>query len=286
MASLIAGAVVAVLLVSFAAVQAASDAFESNAAVAGTLPHRVPSRFGWAVYSALDRIAPAPYVEETLAQGALAQGDADVAELHALRLPASPVRDELLARVAQARGRDALALEYFLAAPDPDALESAAEAKADRDPAAAYALERLFEARLALLATHPDAVAEAYWRAGRFANRTAWIQVPGSRAQHQWLERALRNFESAVALSPLSERYAIEAANQADLLNDYGRAAELFRAAAALDPGSADAVAGLGVVAWQRGDNDSASLYLRRARAIDPESRMVRALERDLKVQR
>ena len=280
----IAGAVVAALLLGFGAIQAASDAFESNAAATGTLPGRVPSHFGWAVYNALDRVAPAPYVESTLARGALAQGDLDSAERHALRLPSSPVRDELLARVAEARGQQALALEYFLAAPDADAVGAAAEATALRDPAAAYSLEGLLETRLELLRTHPDAVAEAYWRKGRFANRTAWIQVPGSRVQREWLERALRDFEAAVTLSPLSERYVIEDANQADLLGERDRAVELFRAAAGIDPASADAVAGLGVVAWQRGDRVAAELYLKHARAIDPDSLMVRALERDLKV--
>jgi hypothetical protein len=278
----IAGVVVAALLLGFAAVQAASDAFESHAAAAGTLPTRIPSYFGWAVYNALDRIAPAPYVEATLAQGALARDDLDTAERHALRLPASPVRDELLARIAEARGQHALALEYFLAAPDAAAIEAAAEANATSDPAAAYSLEQLLEVRLALLKTHPDAVAEAYWQMGRFANRKAWVQVPGSRAQNRWLARALLDFDAAVTLSPLSERYVIEDANQADLLKEHDRAAELFRHAAAIDPGSADAVAGLGVVAWQNGDRNAAELYLKRARALDARSPMVAALERDL----
>ncbi len=55
-------------------------------------------------------------------------------------------------------------------------------------------------------------------------------------------------------LSPLSEQYVLAAANQADLLEDRRRAAELFRHAADIDPTSADAVAGLGVVAFHQGD--------------------------------
>jgi tetratricopeptide (TPR) repeat protein len=279
----VASAVVVIFLLALAKIQVASDSLSASAAAPGTFPTRVPASYGRLVYTWLDRLAPAPYVDTILAQDALARGDAGAAEHYALRLPASGVRDDLLARAAQLHGQRLLAFEYFLAAPDAVAVEAAAEAVAVRDPAAAYRLENLLETRLALLRTHPDAVAEARWRMGRFANRTAWIQVPGSPAQLAWLRRALRDFEAAAALSPLSERYAIEAANQSDLLADRGRAAVLFARALAIDPGSADAVAGLGVLAFQAGDRDAAARYLSRARALDPSSLMVRALERDLR---
>jgi tetratricopeptide (TPR) repeat protein len=84
-------------------------------------------------------------------------------------------------------------------------------------------------------------------------------------------------------LAPLSERYAIAAANQADLLAERNRAEALIARAADIDPGSADAVAGLGVVALQKGDRRAAITYLRRARALDPRALMVSALERDLR---
>lgn len=277
------GAVVVLFLLALGKVQIASDSLTASAAAPGTLPTRIPPSYGRLVYAWLDRLAPAPYVETTLAQDALSRGDADAAQRYALRLPASAVRDELLARVAQMRGQPQLALEYFLAAPDAGAVEAAAEALAARHPEAAYRLEGLLETRLGLLRTHPDALAEARWRMGRFANRTAWIAVPGSPTQFAWLRQALHEFEAAVALSPLSERYAIEAANQADLLADRNRAATLFAQALAIDPASADAVAGLGVLAFQSGDRAAASRYLNRARALDPQSLMVRALERDLR---
>ncbi len=265
-------------------VQFASDSLTASAAAPGTLPTHIPPSFGRLVYTRLDRVAPAPYVETTLAQDALSRGDVMSAERYALKLPASPVRDELLARVAQARGEKLLALEYFLAAPDAGAVNAAAdEALASRDPAAAYRLEELLENRLAMLGTHPDAVAEAYWRMGRYANQMAFVQISGSPAQNAWLRRGLNALEAAVALSPLSERYAIEAANQADLLGDRGRAAALFAQALAIDPASADAMAGLGVIAFQNGDRAAAARYLERARALDPQSLMVGALERDLR---
>lgn len=277
------GAVVVALLIAFGAIQLASDSLTARAAVRGTLPTRVPASFGLAVYRALDRIAPAPYVEASLAQAALARHDPDAAERYAVRLPSSPVRDELLARVALLRGQPLLAGEYFLAAPDPDAMQAAVQVLAARDPAAGYVVERLLRNRLARGGTHPDAVAEADWRMGRLANRKAWRQVPGSALQNAWLARAAGDFEAAVALAPLSERYAVEAANQADLLRDRHRAQELFAHAAAIDPSSADAIAGLGVLAWERGDQQAAVADLARARALDPRSLMVRALERDLR---
>jgi len=255
----------------------------ARAAADGTLPRRISPSFGDAVYGALDRLAPASYVESTLAQRALERGDLVSAQRYAVHLPASPSRDELLARIAGARGQSQLALEYSLAAFDSDAVEAASQRLAVTDPQAAYELERLLEVRLSGRAMHPDAVAEARWQMGVFANQVAWGKVPGSRAQRAWLTIASSDFESAVALAPLSERYAIAAANQADLLAERDRAEALFARAADIDPGSADAIAGLGVVALQNGDRVAAAAYLKRARALDPSALMVRALQRDLR---
>lgn len=260
-----------------------SYAFDAGAAAPGTLPTRVPLPFGLAVYGALDRIAPAPYVETSLATEALERGDAASALVHALRLPSSPWRDELLARVARVRGDETLAQEYFLAAPDVRAVQSSIDALARRDPAAAYARERTLETRLSLMATHPDAVAEARWQMGLLANQRAWREIPASRAQGAWLERAMADFRSAADLAPLSERYAISAANQAMLLGRLASARHLFERAAAVNPGSPDAIAGLGTIAYQTGDFSTARRELVRARRIDPNALMVRALERMLK---
>lgn len=282
-ARIVIGALVAALVLAFAAIQLASDALSASAAAPRTLPRSIPLHFARLVYRTLDAVAPAPYVEVNLAQDALARGDADAAERYAVRLEASPVRDELLARVAASRGEEELAREYLIAAPDPIAVAAIAERIAARDPAAGYALERLLRTRLARDGTHPDAVAEADWQMGRLANRQAWREIPASPRQRAWLQTGLRDFSAAVELAPLSERYAVEAANQADLLGERTRAQELFAHAAAIDPRSADAIAGLGVIAWQSGDRQTATAYLARAHAIDPQALMVRALERDLR---
>ena len=278
----LAAAIVAVA-VAFATIQLASDALNSAVAASATLPRAISPWFGLKVYRLLDRIAPAPYVESALARAALARGDADEVERYAVRLPESPVRDELFARAALLRGQDALAIEYFLAAPDPAAIEASAQKLAANDPAAAYALEALLESRLAQTETHPDAVAESYWQMGRFANRQAWREIPGSPLQRAWLRRALSDFEAAVRVAPLSERYVVEAANQANLLDDHVRAKELFSDAVEIDPTSADAVAGLGVIALESGDRSTAELDLMRARRLDSNALMVRALERELR---
>ncbi len=275
-------AVVVALLSAFGAIQLASDAFAAPAASPGALPARVPLAFGLAVYRALDRVAPAPYVESTLAAYALSQGQNGEALRYALRLPPSAARDALFARVAAARGDGELALEYFLAAPDVDAVQSVVRSLVPTSPAAAYALERTLNVRLSLMTTHPDAVAATAWRMGDLANRQAWREVSGSSAQMAWLRRGMRSMQTATDLAPFSEKYAIVAANQAVLLGDLDNASALFARAVAADPASADAIAGLGVVAQRRGDAAAARRYLDRARRIDSHALMVRALEREL----
>lgn len=268
---------------AFAAIQLASYALNAGAAAPGTLPTRIPLAFGLTVYRVLDAVAPAPYVVATLAAYELSSGDTASALREAIRLPASPARDELLARIARAQGDEPLALEYFLAAPDVNAVDAAAQALAERSPAAGYALETLLERRLALLTTHPDDVGETYFRLGQLANRQAWREIPDSKAQGAWLYRGMRDFRAAVDLAPLSDKYLIVAANQAMLLGDLDGAQRFFARAVDANPGSADAVAGVGVIAYQRGDLTTAEKSLRRALALDPNSLMVHSLERFLK---
>jgi tetratricopeptide (TPR) repeat protein len=273
---------IASVLVAFGTIQFASYSLNAQAAAPGTLPTRIAPSFGLAVYRALDFAAPAPFVLSTLATQALASGDLPSAQRYAVRLPASPIRDELLARISQARGDGQIAYEYYLAAPDVAAVQTAIEARERRDPAAAYALERVLEVRLARLTTHPDDVAEARFREGLIANQQAFREVPASRRQGFWLGRGMDAFVSAVDLAPLSDKYLIAAANQAMLLGNLDRAQSFFARAAGANPGSADALAGLGTIAYQRGDVAAARGFLERARRLDARALMVLALQRDL----
>ncbi len=271
------------MLVALGTIQAASYALNAAAAQPGTLPTRVPRSFGIAVYRALDRIAPAPFVLSTLSGYELQRGNTAEALRYAAALPASSTRDDLLARTAIARGEGALAFEYYLAAADVAAVQSIIETRAVRNPAAAYDMEGVLERRLVLLTTHPDDVAETHFRMGELANRQAWREVPGSKRQGYWLDRGMRDFFAAVQLAPFSERYLIAAANQAMLLGDLNGAQRLFARAGDADPASANAIAGLGMIAYQTGRIDAAREYLRHSRAIDPNALMVRALERALR---
>jgi tetratricopeptide (TPR) repeat protein len=273
--------VVAAAIASLGLIQLASYAFAASQAAAGTLPTRVALPFGLAIYRTLDAAAPAPYVEAELSAHALATGRPEAALRYALRLPASPSRDELLARIARARGDETLALEYFLAAPDPAAVQQSVDELARHDPAAAYASEGMLAARLSLLTLHPDSLAEVRWRMGELANEQAAREPIPSRSR--WLRAGLRDLEAAVALAPLSNKYAIAAANQAILLGDPLRARTLFEQVVDANPTSADAVAGLGVAALRMGDRATAVAQLDRARRLDPQAGMVRALESALR---
>ncbi len=112
-------AAIAGLFVALAIVQFASYALDARAAVQGSLPSRVPIGFGLAVYRALDRVAPAPFVESTLRGTGVGNGRLRCRAngMH-FGCPSSPTRDELLAQTARARGDTTLAFEYDLAAPD------------------------------------------------------------------------------------------------------------------------------------------------------------------------
>jgi len=266
---------------ALAIVQLASDSFAARAAAQpGAIPFRVSPAWALAVYRALDRIAPAPYVEETLARAALQSGDPDAALRYAMRLPASAQRNEILARVAERQAQPVLALEYFFAAPDIDAVQMRVDAIGARDPAAAFDLERRLRDRLAALQTHPDAVAEADWRMGVLANRQA-ERVPAA-SRGAWASRALQSYELAYALAPFSSKYGLAAANQAYASGDDAGAERFYRQTVEQDPASADAVAGLGLVALRAGRRAEAETFLRRARGIDAGAPMVRVLERAL----
>jgi tetratricopeptide (TPR) repeat protein len=203
---------------------------------------RIPRSIGATVYGALERVAPAPYVEEMLAQNALATNDLEGAQRYALRLPSSASRNELLARIAELRGQSQLALEYYLVAPDVDAVDRYVSALGHTDPIAAYALENELLQRLQALTTHPDAVAEAYWRLGRLSTRRGYL-YPHDRLA-AW-NASLPDYLQAAGLAPLSEKYWLALGNQYLLLGDWPAAKAAFLRAINVHPGSTHAKVGI-----------------------------------------
>lgn len=264
----IVAAVIGVVLVLFALIQLASMSFMHAPA---TLSAMIPTSFGRAVYHALDRIAPAAYVEETLAEDALARGDLDAAQQYAVRVPAGGRRDDLLGRVADARGEGVLAREYYFVAPDVDRMQKAVMALAKSDAPAALALEMRFGDRLAALRTHPDALAESY---NITANLYDWLREYKS---------SLEYHEKALALAPLDLKYLLGAANEAYVAGENATAKRYFMRGLDVNPASGDCLAGLGLIALREGDRAQARAYAARARAADPHAPTLASLDAALR---
>lgn len=252
-------------------VQIGSDAIYSRAGTPHSLPARFSPSLGVKIYDILARVAPAPYVDDMLADAALQRGDLDTARRYAQALPASSRRDDLLGQIARARGDHAEAERDFIAAGDVFAIGEEVDELAKRDPAAAYRVQKQFIERLQRTSTHPDALAEAYWRLGVLA------------AHGGHLPDAMTQYTRAVDLSPLSSKYLISAGFQSYDLHDYRTAQTYFQRAIAADPGSADAYAGAGMAAFRMGDRAAAARYAERSRKYDPHSHPLQTLDALLK---
>lgn len=260
----IVAAVTSAVLVLFGLIQLASMAFVH---APNTLSSLIPQSFGRRVYLALDRVAPAPFVEETLAEDALARGELDAALHFATRLHASSRRDDLLGRIAEARGDSMLAREYYFAAPDVDRMQQSIRALARVDAPGAYEMEVRFAQRLASLQRHPDALAQAYFAAGNFAD---WLG---------WRAKSIENYKRALALAPFDITYLLNAGSEAYVSGDFDLAKQFYARGLSVNPACADCFAGLGMVAFRQGDHAQARTYAARARAAGSKSAMLRALD-------
>lgn len=263
--------VAAALALFLGAVQLASDGIFRSAANPRSLPALIAPRTGVAIYSVLERAAPAPFALSMLSRAALDRGDLPAAKAYAKRLPVSPWRSDLLGRIAQAGGDDADAQRYFLNAGDIFAIGDRIDALAPHDPRAAYDLQLKLKDRLERSGTHPDLVAEAYWRLGVLSSRLA---QPA---------RALSEYRRAVDLSPLSAKYLISAGFQAYDLQMNAAAQRYFSRAISADPCSADALAGAGMVALRNGRRGAAQAYAARSGACDPASHALATLRNQLR---
>jgi len=264
-------AIVCVALLLCAFVQFASDALFARAGAPLSLPSRLNPALGTELYRAIARVAPLPFVEATLADAALRDGDLEAASAHAARLPAGAVRSETLARVANARGRTVEAMGLFLDAGDDVALQR----HVDRLSAAgryraAYDFELRVRDRLAAAPTRPNAAADSWWRLGRLAVR---LHRPGE---------AKADFARADAVAPLNTKYLIDAGTLALEERDWPTAATLFAKTRQIDPGSAAAMAGLGLASLRRGDVAQARRLCEAASAIDARAPLAKRLKHEL----
>ncbi len=261
--------------------QFASDAVFSAAGSRISLPARLHPDAGVTVYRAIERIAPAPFVEGMLARAAFASGHFDEARRQAARLPNSSMREEFLGRIAQAQGNDAAAQAHFLAGADFFAIQDDIDRLAARSPVAAYALQLKLKNRLEALKTHPDAVAESYWHLGQLSTSRADRAPAATRAQ--LMRAGMRDYRTAVALAPLSEKYLLAAGTQELSIGETPGARGYFARMLDVNPASADAYAGLGLVALKQGHRASAQRYAERSASIDPNGGLLHALQAALR---
>ena len=253
-------------------VQLGSDAVFARAAAPVSLPARLAPGLGARVYEALERVAPLPFVEAMLTDDALQRGDLTAASAHAMRMPADTLRNEYDARIALARGRHDEEIRRFLEAGDDAALQADVRQLIDTGRSReAYALEERVRQRLVASKTRPNAVADSWWRLGRLAVRMHDVQ------------EAERDYARAHALAPLNTKYLIESGTLALQRRHADAARALFGRAAEIDPGSADAVAGMGLAALDAGDRAEAERLAVRALRMNSRASLALRLQRNLR---
>ena len=260
-----------VVVVICAFVQLGSDAVFARAAAPFSLAAHLPAGLGTRVYETLERVAPLPFVEAMLTDDALQRGDLSAASAHAARMPAGTLHNEDDARIALALGRHDEAIRRFLEAGDDAALQADVRQLMETGRAReAYALEDRVRRRLVASKTRPNAVADSWWRLGRLAVRMH--DVP----------EAERDYARARALAPFNTKYLIESGTLALQRRRADAALGLFARAAEIDPGSADAVAGMGLAALDAGDRAESERLAVRAVRMNARASLALRLQRRL----
>lgn len=203
-----------------------------------------------------------------LARAALTRNDESAASAYLAKLPPSGERYRLEAEVARRQGRPQRAVALWLQAADLPALDAEVSRlrRAGQLPQALALLQRM-RARLESDPTHPDALAETYWRC-------AVVET-----QLKSYAAARADYRRASALAPFSTKYSLAVGVLSLKLNDVAGARASFAQSVAADPASADAYAGLGMTELAAGDRHRAREYERRSRALDPRSLLLARLE-------
>lgn len=275
-----AGAIV--LMLVFALLQFASDALFARAGTNISLPARLSCDQGIRIYAALPFLPPA-YTAAPIVTCALQTGNLRLAETALAHLPPSQERSDLAGRVARVRGLRDEAARDFADAGDAPAVENRVDQLVRAgNILAAFRLEQALRNRMLLGMTHPNAVADSDWKLNVLATRLS-RRLPSAR--WFWLGRALQYDREAVALSPYAERYCLAEGNRLLELGSVDLAERAFRQATQINPSSADALAGLGLAAIERGDLSSARKYEERAQLANPHSAMLLMVKQKLQRQ-
>jgi tetratricopeptide (TPR) repeat protein len=235
-------------------------------ALAGDWPFEVAARTG------LDRI-PAMRVE--LARGAIVRNEPARATALLAPLAATPDVIDLRGRAALLANDPATALRDFAAAGDFIAAQAAIDALGARDPRAALAIVRDFEARLAEHGAAPEIAAEVEFREGGIAAAAA-AQYPLEAAEYE--RAAVDAFARALARAPNDEKYLLNYAFAALRIGDAEGARKTYERAAQVVPDSVDAFVGVAITTATLADCAASRVALARARgfaaeqqrAIDP----------------
>jgi hypothetical protein len=234
------------------------------------------------IVDGLDPALPMPFpLRILLARRALEAGDRARAAALAVRLGPSTDRSALEARLAELRGDAEGARRAWFDAGDYGELEQLVGNLERRgDLRGAEHLQVTIVERLRRDRTHPDTLAEAWWRLGVLE---AALPARERGADGRTYERrALGAYEHAIALAPYSAKYLISAASQELNLNELdGAQRDIARAEEAF-PGSVLIPVGYGEVAVRRGDFETARKRLAEARRIDATEPSVERLARKI----
>jgi tetratricopeptide (TPR) repeat protein len=224
---------------------------------------------------------PAP-LRILLARRALAANDLARAAALASRLGPSTDRSALEAQLAEQGGDiEGARRAWFDAGAYSELERIGSDLERKGDVRGAERLQATIVERLSGIRTHPDALAEAWWRLGVLdAALPPHERAPEGGDVYE--RRALAAYEEAIALAPFSAKYLISAASQDLNLGDLDGAQRYFERAAEVVPGSVLIPVGFGEVAVRRGDVAAARRHLADARRIDATEPAVDRLARKL----
>jgi tetratricopeptide (TPR) repeat protein len=226
-------ALVVAAAIVLGAIQFVSDGVLQRAAASPSVPRAVPH--GLAVRAADAMPLPA-FAREIAAGIAIEDGRIADARRAIAVLPRGPARDDLQGRVLEAQGDRRAAVGRYVAAGDFARVSAAVDGMvATGDVAGALVTQRDLVARLRHL-SDLEALAHAQWRLA---------QIESLAGRH---ESALRDYQAALQLVPLSETYLLGAANEALGLGELDLAARYFGRVVSMDPGSHDGQVGVAKV--------------------------------------